>query len=149
MEGHHAELERHTGRNEDQTERDRRTVRLAQRDRNASKADGTGCAVKNGHAEQQQPRGECTEHEVLHRRFCRRAIAAFERHQCVHRQAEKFKPEVGREHARGAGNDHHAQRAEQDECHVLAIVELMLSEIRPRISQGHSSREEDRKLEQR
>ena len=79
-------------------------------------------AVDQRHAVKQHARRKRAEQEVLHRRFVRLLLALRESNQHVERQRHQLETDVKRDQIVAAGDEHHADGGEENECVVFAVL---------------------------
>ncbi len=108
-----------------------------------------GRAVDHGHAVQQHARGQCTEHEILHRRLGGRRGVTVEGHHRVQRKRQQFQSEIDRQQAVRRHHHLHAQHREQAQHVVLAAQGALRGQVAARIGKGADHHQEDAGLQQR
>ncbi len=88
----------------------------------ANEVRGTGQAVNERHAEQQQGRGKAAEQEVLGRGLAGTAVGLVQADHGVDGQGHEFQAQVQGDQVAGRGHDQHAHQGKEHQAVVLALA---------------------------
>ena len=140
VERHGAELEAEAGDDEDRAQNQHRPVDLAVGDglEDVGDRERAGRAVHHGQAVEEKAARQRTEHEVLHRRFGRRAVVPAHRDDRVQAQRHQLEAEVDDQEVVGREHDQDAQEREHREREQLALQDVAARAVGACVDQrGH------------
>jgi hypothetical protein len=128
VERHGADLEGKAGQHEDNAEQRAGGHAMAQSGVDRVELGRTGEAIGQADAEEQNARGQRTQHEILQTGFGRTLIGA--QHGCQHVRGQRvhFETDIQREHIGGRDHDPHAQRRKQHQDREFGAVGARLLE---------------------
>ena len=132
MERRGAKLEGDTGDHEHHASQQQHGLRHAGSGlANGGQVQTAGGTVHQRHAVQQQARGQCAQHEVLHRRFRGQLAVTIHGHQCIRAQRQQLQAQIHHDQAARRDQQHHAEYRKQHQHRHFTLVQAAITQIGP------------------